>query len=208
MLPVFILVELFEKNFSSGSIIGIFDLFYIFKSPWPYSGWVFLGLLMDGGPKRSLLLKICHTYPTMMKLGTVIPYLKKIQKTHKSHDTPLESADISIFHRKSADFSVSRNTDIDCILKQFLTLSTVFEPLKIVLINMVTILMMSAKIATLGLLEIWVFWNKGYDVIIFAHIVTSKKLSRDSNCFVDVVMWPKFVNPSIYIREVIITSIL
>ena len=86
MLPVFILVELFEKNFSSGSIIGI-----------------------------------------------------------------------SIFHRKSADFSVSRNTDIDCILKQFLTLSTVFESLKIVLINMVTILMMSAKIATLGLLEMWVF---------------------------------------------------
>ena len=208
MFPVFILVELFEKNSSSGSIIGIFDLFYIFKSPWPYSGWVFLGLLMDRGPKRSLLLKICHTYPTMMKLGTVIPYLKKIQKTHKSHDTPLESADISILHRKSADFSVSRNTDIDCILKQFLTLSTVFESLKIVLINMVTILMMSTKIATLGLLEIWVFWNKGYDVIIFAHIVTSKKLSRDSNCFVDVVMWPKFVNSSIYIREVIITSIL
>ena len=24
------------------------------------------------------LLKICHTYPTMMKLGTVIPYLKKV----------------------------------------------------------------------------------------------------------------------------------
>ena len=24
--------------------------------------------------------KICHTYPTMKELGTVIPYLKKIQK--------------------------------------------------------------------------------------------------------------------------------
>ena len=24
--------------------------------------------------------KICHTYPTMMKLGTVMPYLKKIKK--------------------------------------------------------------------------------------------------------------------------------
>ena len=30
------------------------------------------------------------TYPTMMKLGTVIPYLKKIQKIYESHDTPPE----------------------------------------------------------------------------------------------------------------------
>ena len=34
--------------------------------------------------------KICHTYPTMMKLGTGIPYLKKIQKLYESRDTPLE----------------------------------------------------------------------------------------------------------------------
>ena len=31
-----------------------------------------------GGAKRLPLPKICHTCPTMMKLGTVIPYLKKI----------------------------------------------------------------------------------------------------------------------------------
>ena len=30
------------------------------------------------------------SHPTMKKLGTVIPYLKKIQKIHKSRDTPLE----------------------------------------------------------------------------------------------------------------------
>ena len=30
------------------------------------------------GLKKSPLLKIYHTYPTMMKLGTVVPYLKKI----------------------------------------------------------------------------------------------------------------------------------
>ena len=41
--------------------------------------------------------KICHTYLTMMKLGTVIPYLKKIQKIYKSRDTPLSPSDISIF---------------------------------------------------------------------------------------------------------------
>ena len=29
---------------------------------------------------------------------------------------PLSSADISIFKRKSVNFAISRNTDIDCIL--------------------------------------------------------------------------------------------
>ena len=40
-------------------------------------------------PKRPPLPKICHRYSTMMKLGTVIPFLKKIQKTYKSRDTAL-----------------------------------------------------------------------------------------------------------------------
>ena len=54
-------------------------------------GWV-------GGKKGPPpLSKSCHTYPTMMKLGTVIPYPKKIQKyiNHVTH--LLSSADISIF---------------------------------------------------------------------------------------------------------------
>ena len=57
----------------------------------PYSEWAFLELLIDGGRgKKSPLPKICHTYPTMMKLGALIPYLKKIQKIYKSSDTPLK----------------------------------------------------------------------------------------------------------------------
>ena len=72
---------------------------------------------------------------------------------------------------------------------------------------MVTILMMSAKMATPGLLK-KDFLKKGYDVIIFAHDVTNTILSRDSNYNVNVVMWPKFGNSSISVREVIITSIL
>ena len=39
---------------------------------------------------------------------------------------------------------------------------------------MVTIMMMSAKLATLGLLKTNVFWNKGYDVIIFVYDVPTK----------------------------------
>ena len=42
-----------------------------------------------GDGQKSPFPKICHTYPTMMKLGTVIPYLKKFQKLYGSHDTPL-----------------------------------------------------------------------------------------------------------------------
>ena len=53
---------------------------------------------------------------------------------------------------------------------------------------MVTILMMSAKMATPGLLKIRVLWKKGYDVIISVSDVTNKFLSRDSNYITDVVM--------------------
>ena len=67
---------------------------------------------------------------------------------------------------------------------------------------------MSAKMATPGLLKITVFWNKGYDVIIYVHDVTSKILFRDSNYVVDVVMSPKFSKPNISMREDIIISIL
>ena len=73
---------------------------------------------------------------------------------------------------------------------------------------MVTILMTSAKMSTLGLLKIKVFWSKVYDVIISDHTVTNKSLLRDWNYIVDMVMWPKFGNSSIFIREVIITSTL
>ena len=40
--------------------------------------------------QKGHLPKICHTYPTMIKLGTVIPYIKKIQKIYELHVTPLQ----------------------------------------------------------------------------------------------------------------------
>ena len=52
----------------------------------------FWGCSRIGGSQKDPLSlpKICHTYPTMLKLGTVIPYLKKIQKLCKSRDTRLK----------------------------------------------------------------------------------------------------------------------
>ena len=73
---------------------------------------------------------------------------------------------------------------------------------------MVAILMISAKMASLGLFKIKVFWNKGFDAITFVYDVINKNLSRDSNHIIDVTMWPKFGNSSTCMREVIITSIL
>ena len=72
---------------------------------------------------------------------------------------------------------------------------------------MVANLMMWAKLVTLDL-KIKVFWNKGYEVIVSVHDITNEILSRYSNYIVDVVMWPKFGNSSISMREVIIASIL
>ena len=67
---------------------------------------------------------------------------------------------------------------------------------------------MSAKLATLSLLKTKVFWKKGYHAINSVYDVTNKILSYDSNDIENVVMWPKFVNSSISMREVAITSIL
>ena len=57
-----------------------------------------------GGAKKPPLPKICHRYPTMMKLGTVIPYLKKIKKYLNHVIQPLSSADISIFSLEISKF--------------------------------------------------------------------------------------------------------
>ena len=53
---------------------------------------------------------------------------------------------------------------------------------------MVTILMISAKLATPGLLKIKLFRNEGYDIIIADSDITNKILSCDSNYIVNVVM--------------------
>ena len=70
---------------------------------------------------------------------------------------------------------------------------------------MVTILMMSAKMATLGLHKIKVFWNKGYHIMIFIHNVTNKIQSHNSIYVVDdkslvtlATVWDKLLKPQFY----------
>ena len=53
---------------------------------------------------------------------------------------------------------------------------------------MVTILMMSAKLATPSLLKIKIFRNEVYDVIITDYDVSNKVLSRDLDYIVDMLM--------------------
>ena len=108
------------------------------------------------GAKKNPIPKICHTYPTIVKLGTAISYLKKIQIyiNHGTHS--VSSADISISHRKSAIFVVSRNITLDFNIS-FIILLTLFETLNVDLTSMVGILMMPAKLYTLGVLKIMVF---------------------------------------------------
>ena len=126
-----------------------------------------------------------------------------------SWHTPWVLLILAFFHWKSVTFVISRNTDIDSILMHNLYFFfNFFGFLKVFLINVVVILIMSVKVTTLGLLKINIFWNRGYSIINFAQDITHKILSRNSNHVVDVVMWRKFDNSSISIREVIITPIL
>ena len=77
----------------------------------PIQGGLFRGCSRMGGAFLAPHPKICHTYPIMMKLGRVIPYLRKIKKIYKSRDTVLLTS--ALFHRKSVSFATSRNTDVD-----------------------------------------------------------------------------------------------
>ena len=71
---------------------------------------------------------------------------------------PVSSADISIFSPEISNSSYIKKyryrLHVDTL---FLILLTYFEFLRIVLINMVAILMMSAKLATIGLLKLKLF---------------------------------------------------
>ena len=70
--------------------------------------------------------KICHTYPTMMKLDTVIPELKKIQKINLNHVThTLSYADISHQH------VFTGNQEIEIQIPYWSTISNSFKVFRV-----------------------------------------------------------------------------
>ena len=116
----------------------------------------------------------------MMKLGTVIPYLEKIQKISEHVTNPSSSADISIFSPEISNFCCIKKIRYRLHFNRYLVIIlTFFESLRDVLINVVEILMMSEKLATLGLLK---------RKVIFVNDVTNQILLRDSNFILDVFM--------------------
>ena len=144
-----------------------------------------------GGGEKTPLPEICHTYLTMMKLGTVIHYLKKIQKMYESRDTHIEFCWHQRFFIRNQQILLYQEIQIQIAFWYIISNSfNFFESLKIVLIKMVTILIMSAKLAAVALLNLRVFWNEGYDVIISVNDVTNKVLSCDSNYIVEKI-WLK-----------------
>ena len=110
------------------------------------------------------LPKISHTYPTMKKLGTVVPYLKKIQNIYESCDTP-----IGLWwhqHFFTGNQQILQYQEIQIYIALLYIFSSSFNFCWFFLIIMVAILMMLAKIASLGLLKIKVFRSKVYGVTI------------------------------------------
>ena len=128
-------------------------------------------MLTDGeSAEKAHLLKFCHTYPITMKVGRYTLRKKDLKNIWIMWHTPWLLLTSAIFHRKSSNLAISRNKCIDCILMQFLIILT-FR--KIFLIKKFTVLTMSKKMATPGLLKIKLFWNKGCEVIIYVDDVTN-----------------------------------
>ena len=143
----------------------------------PYLGWVFSWLLVDGGGTggckkgRPCLNSVTH----MLQLWNFTDLCLAWRRSKK-----YSSAEISIFSPEISRFCYIEK--YSCRLHFDTKLPIIFgffEYSKILLINMVTILMLSAKMATQDLLKIKVFLIKSYDVIIYANDVTNKCLSRD-----------------------------
>ena len=129
---------------------------------------------------------------------------KEHPKNYKTYDTPLE-----LFHQQLEFFIIPGNKDLSFYFWNFFyNFWNFIESLNVILINMIPILVMPAKFDIPGFLEIKEFWNERYNDIIFIYDATNKILSCESNYVLDAVIWPKFVNSSISMREVIITSII
>ena len=78
-----------------------------------FQGW---SQMREGGrAKKPPLPKICHTCRTIMKFSIYTLPKEDWKNIWITCHTPWVLLTV-FFHRKSANFPISRNTDIDCIL--------------------------------------------------------------------------------------------
>ena len=113
-----------------------------------------------------------HTYPTMIKLGIVMLYQNMTQKLYKSRDTPLDFCWHQYFFIGNLLFLLYQEIQIQIVFNTYsnsLNFAWVFKGC----FNKYG-WTFAAKLATLSLPTIMVFWNKVYDVIISVHGVTPK----------------------------------
>ena len=103
--------------------------------------WVFRNQNFWNAIVIIIIPKISHAYLTI-KLGKVIPYLRKIQKPINHVMRPFCSASISIFSPEISNFCYIKIFHFNTC---FLVVLTFIESLMVVLINMVVILIVSAN---------------------------------------------------------------
>ena len=70
----------------------------------------------EGGGLFPPVLKICHTYPTMMKLGSYTLPKEDPKSIWLTCHIPWVLLTSAFFHQKTENFGTSTNTDIDWIL--------------------------------------------------------------------------------------------
>ena len=141
--------------------------------------------------KRTLLCKNVVCYP-------IFPWKIKDLKQYPGSNGTKKQALQSIYRETCETESYEIKG-----LWLVLVLLTIFESWKIFLVNVVTISMMSAKVAALSLPKIKAFWSHK-----FCPWRHQQNLPCDSNYIADTAMRPKFSKCSISMREVTITSVL
>ena len=146
------------------------------------------------GWQKCPLFKICHRYPTVIKLGTVIVYLKRIKSIYELRDTSLEFCWNLHFFTRNQQILLYQERQIWIAFWYIISNSFNFP-------------WASKDCFSKHGYNLDDFSKNGY-LIISAYDITNKILSCDSNFIIDVVMWLKFGNSSISMKEVIITSIL
>ena len=108
------------------------------------------------GAERSTSLKLSHIFYNDQTYNSyMLPEEDLKNINHVTH--PLSSAEFSIFFKRKTNFYIKKYRYRLHFNAQFLISLSVPESLKVALIYMVAVLIILAKLATLGLLKIKVF---------------------------------------------------